>query len=135
MLRKDEKMKLIGSVPLFAGCSRNELREIASLSDEIVVPAGTVLAREGQSGKEFVIIVQGAADVRRRGRKLNTLRSGDFLGEIALVSGAPRTATVTTTMPTHALVLTVQAFRALMRHLPSMQIKVLEALAERLPTD
>jgi CRP-like cAMP-binding protein len=135
MLHKDEKMKLIGSVPLFAAASRNELREIASLADEILVPAGTVLAKEGQIGKEFVIIVQGSADVRRRGRKINSLRSGDFLGEIALVNGAPRTATVTTTQPTHALVLTAQAFRALLRHIPSMQLKVLQALAERLSTD
>jgi CRP/FNR family transcriptional regulator, cyclic AMP receptor protein len=135
MLHKDEKMRLISSAPLFAASSRNELREIAALADEILVPAGTVLAKEGQTGKEFVIIVQGAADVRRRGRKINTLRSGDFLGEIALLNGAPRTATVTTTQPTHALVLTAQAFRSLLRTIPSMQIKVLEALAKRLPTD
>ena len=100
-----------------------------------VVPGGTVLAKEGQSGKEFVVIVQGTADVRRRGRKVNTLRAGDFLGEIALLSGKPRSATVTTTQPTHALVLTGRDFRGLLRRLPSMQVKVLQALAERLPTD
>ncbi|MHB8469529.1 MAG: cyclic nucleotide-binding domain-containing protein [Gaiellaceae bacterium] len=135
MLRQAQKMKLIARVPLFAGSSRRELREIASLVDELLVPAGTVLAKEGQSGKEFVIIVQGAADVRRRDRKVNSLGSGDFLGEIALLSGQPRTATVTTTQPTHVLVLTAQAFRSLLRALPAMQLKVLDALAHRLPTD
>ena len=135
MLHKDAKMKLIASVPLFAGCSRRELREIASLADELLVPGGTVLAREGQSGKEFVVIVQGAADVRRRGRKVNTLRAGDFLGEIALLSGKPRSATVTTTQPTHALVLTGRDFRTILRKLPAMQVMVLQARAERLPTD
>ena len=112
MLGKDAKMELIRSVPLFEDCSRKELREIAAAADEVVVPAGYVLTKEGASGKELVVIVEGAAEVRRRGRKINELGSGDFLGEIALISGSPRTATVRTTQPTHALVLTGQAFRA-----------------------
>ena len=135
MLGKDAKMDLIRAVPLFEDCSRRELREIAAVADEVVVPAGYVLTKEGASGKELVVIVEGSADVRRRGRKINDLGSGDFLGEIALISGAPRTATVRTTQPTHALVLSGQAFRGLVKRIPSMQIKVLEALARRLPTD
>jgi CRP-like cAMP-binding protein len=135
MLGKDAKMDLICSVPLFEDCSRKELREIAAAADEVVVPAGYVLTKEGASGKELVVIVEGAAEVRRRGRKINELGSGDFLGEIALISGSPRTATVRTTQPTHALVLTGQAFRRLVKSIPSMQIKVLEALARRLPSD
>ena len=79
--------------------------------------------------------IDGAADVRRKGRKINTLASGDFLGEIALVSGQPRTATVRTTQPTHALLLTAPTFRSLMRRIPSIQLKVLEALARRLPDE
>ena len=84
MLGKDAKMELIRSVPLFEDCSRKELREIAAAVDEVVVPAGYVLTKEGASGKELVVIVEGAAEVRRRGRKINELGSGDFLGEIAL---------------------------------------------------
>jgi CRP-like cAMP-binding protein len=135
MLGKDAKMELIQSIPLFEDCSRRELREIAAVVDEVVVPAGYDLTREGATGKELVVIVEGAADVRRRGRKINSLGSGDFLGEIALISGEPRTATVRTTQPTHALVLTAQAFRSLIRRIPSMQQKVLEALARRLPDE
>jgi CRP-like cAMP-binding protein len=135
VLGKDAKMDLIRSVPLFEDCSRKELREIAAAVDEVVVPAGYVLTKEGASGKELVVIVEGAADVRRRGRKINELVSGDFLGEIALISGSPRTATVRTTVPTHALVLTGQAFRRLVKTIPSIQMKVLEALARRLPSD
>jgi len=135
MLRKDVKVELIKRVPLFADCSKNELRQIAETADEIDLPAGTMLTKEGASGKEFVVIVDGAAEVRRRGRKINELGSGDFLGEIALISGAPRTATVKTTEPTRALVLTAPAFRSLMRRVPSIQLKVLAALARRIPDD
>jgi CRP/FNR family cyclic AMP-dependent transcriptional regulator len=135
VLKKDKKIELIAGVPLFADCSRRELRELAEVIDEVVVPADYQLTREGAAGREFVIIIDGAADVTRRGRKVNTLAAGDFLGEIALVSGQPRTATVKTTQPTHALVLTAPAFRSLLRRLPSMQWKVLEALAARLPPE
>jgi CRP-like cAMP-binding protein len=135
MLAKDKKIDLLRSVPLFADCSRRELREIAEATDEVVVPAGTLLTKEGASGREFIVIVDGAASVHRRGHKVNELGSGDFLGEIALVSRGPRTATVRTTQPTHALVLTAPSFRALLRKTPSMQWKVLEALADRLPPE
>lgn len=135
MLGKDKKVDLIAQVPLFADCSRRELRELAETIDEVVVPADYHLTREGTAGREFVIIIDGAADVIRRGRKVNHLGAGDFLGEIALISGQPRTATVKTTQPTHALVLTAPAFRSLLRRLPSMQWKVLEALAARLPPE
>ncbi|MGD0713229.1 MAG: cyclic nucleotide-binding domain-containing protein [Gaiellaceae bacterium] len=135
MLQRNAKVELIKRVPLFAGCSKKELQEIAALADELALPEGRKLTSEGATGKEFVVIVQGAADVRRKGRKVNALRAGDFLGEIALITGAPRTATVTTTMPTRVLVITAQAFRSLLRRTPSLQLKVLEALAARLPEE
>ncbi len=135
MLRKDVKVEMISHVPLFATCSKTELRKIASLADEIDLPAGTRLTKEGASGKEFVVIVKGRVDVVRRGKKLRSLGNGDFLGEIALVTGTPRTATVTTTEPTRALVIAAPAFRTLLRNTPSMQLKVLDALASRLPPE
>jgi CRP/FNR family transcriptional regulator, cyclic AMP receptor protein len=135
VLRKDVKVEMISRVPLFATCSKTELRKIASLADEIDLPAGTRLTKEGASGKEFVVIVKGGADVVRRGKKLRSLGNGDFLGEIALVTGTPRTATVTTTEPTRALVIAAPAFRTLLRNTPSMQLKVLDALASRLPPE
>jgi CRP-like cAMP-binding protein len=135
VLRKDVKVEMISHVPLFAACSKTELRKIASLADEIDLPAGTRLTKEGASGKEFVVIVKGGADVLRHGKKLRSLGNGDFLGEIALVTGAPRTATVTTTEPTRALVIAAPAFRTLLRNTPSMQLKVLDALASRLPPE
>jgi CRP-like cAMP-binding protein len=135
VLRKNAKLELLKKVPLFSLCSKKELEEVALLADELDLPEGRNLATEGATGKEFVVIVEGGADVRRKGRKINTLGSGDFLGEIALIAGIPRTATVTTTEPSHVLVVTAQAFKQLLRDSPSIQLKVLEALAHRLPPE
>jgi CRP-like cAMP-binding protein len=135
VLRKNAKIELIGRVPLFERCSKRELAEIASLADELTLPAGRKLAAEGAQGHEFVVIVEGAAEVKRRGKVINRLGAGDMLGEIALVTGRRRTATVTTTEPSRVLVLTAPAFRALLRDQPALQLKVLDTLAERLPPE
>ena len=135
MLRKNAKIELIKRVPLFGGLSKRELDEVAAIADELAIDAGSELTHEGAAGHEFLVLVEGTADVRRKGRKVNTLRSGDFLGEIALITGVPRTATVTTTAPARMLVITARDFRSLLRRTPSIQLKVLEALASRLPDD
>jgi CRP/FNR family transcriptional regulator, cyclic AMP receptor protein len=135
VLRKNAKIELIKQVPLFARCSKRELEEIASLADELDIPADRNLTKEGAVGQEFVVLVSGAATVKRNGRTINRLSDGDFLGELALVTGRPRTATVTTTEPSRLLVITASAFRRLMRDTPSIQTKVLEAVASRLPED
>jgi CRP-like cAMP-binding protein len=135
VLRKNAKVELISRVPLFAGCSKRELGEIASLADELGVPAGRTLVVEGASGHEFIVLVEGAAAVKRRGRVVSRLGAGDFFGEIALVTGRARTATVTTTEESRLLVLTARAFRSLLRDLPSLQLKVLDAVAARLPEE
>jgi CRP-like cAMP-binding protein len=135
VLRKNAKLELIKGVPLFGGCSKRELEEIAAIADELSMAEGKELTREGATGHEFLVLIDGSADVRRRGRRINTLGAGDVLGEIALVTGAPRTATVKTTSPSRMLVITARDFRTLLRHMPSLQIKVLEALAARLPDE
>jgi CRP-like cAMP-binding protein len=122
-------------VPLFERCSKRELEEIASLADELDIPADRNLTKEGAIGHEFVVLVSGGATVKRNGRTINTLSDGDFLGELALVTGHPRTATVTTTEPSRLLVITAAAFRRLMRDTPSIQAKVLEAVVSRLPQE
>ena len=133
MLRRNQKIELLKHVPLFSDCSKRELQEIALVADEVDVPAGFMLTREGASGQELVVIVEGKADVSRRGRKINSVTNGDFVGEIAIVTEAPRTASVKTTEPTHALVVTRRDFRALMKRMPSIQLKVLDSLAARMP--
>jgi CRP/FNR family cyclic AMP-dependent transcriptional regulator len=135
VLRKDAKIDLIRRVPLFERCSKRELALVASVADEIDVTSGTTLTREGTNGREFVVLVDGTAEVTRSGRKINELGSGDFLGEIALVSKRPRTATVTTTSNARMLVVTDRAFGRLHEESPSLQAKVLQALADRLNAD
>jgi CRP/FNR family transcriptional regulator, cyclic AMP receptor protein len=130
-VHKDAKVKLISKVPLFANCSKRELQQIASVADQIELPAGKVLMRKGDRGREFFVLLDGKADVQATDRT-RTLKSGDFFGEIALVSDQPRTATVTTKTPVDALVITDRGFRDLMRRSPQIQLKVLQALADRL---
>ena len=130
-LHKNAKVELLKGVPLFARCSKKELAEIATIADEIDLPEGKQLTKEGGRGREFFVLLEGEADVRRKKRKVKTLGPGDFLGEIALVTKVPRTATVTTSTPVRALVVSEQNFRRLLERSPDVQIKVLEALAER----
>ena len=130
----DSKIEVIARVPLFSRCSKSELARIAQLADEIDLPAGRVLTKEGSLGREFLILLDGTADVRSDTRLMPSLGPGDFLGEIALVTDHLRTATVTTTTPVRALVITDRAFRQLLHDSPEIQTKVLEAVASRLAT-
>jgi CRP/FNR family transcriptional regulator, cyclic AMP receptor protein len=134
-VRKDRKRELIKAVPLFAHCSNKELDRLSSELDEIEMPSGKVLARQGEPGREFVVVVDGTAEVTRDGRRINLLGSGDFLGEIALISGGPRTATVTTTSDSDLLILTARSFARVTKEMPSVQASVLKALSERLAAD
>ena len=131
----NSKVELLGRVPLFAGLSRRDLQRIARIADEIDLREGKQLISEGSSGRQFFILLDGGADVRRKGRRLNTMGPGDFFGEIALLSDRLTTATVTTTEPSRALVITRTSFKSLLRDEPSVQLKVLQALADRVPAD
>ncbi len=131
-LGKNAKVELIKRAPLFAHCSKRELAEVASIADELDLPAGRALIREGERGREFFVLLEGEAEVTQDGKPIRTMKDGDFFGEIALVADAPRTATVTARTPVRVLVVTDRAFRSLLDHVPSIQLKVLKALAERL---
>ena len=128
----NQKIDLIRKVPLFARCSRAELKEIALLADEIDLHEGKEMTREGAPGREFFVLLDGPAAVKKNRRRVNTLGPGDFFGEIALVSREPRTATVIATSPVRALVITDRSFRRLLDDAPRVQTKVMEAMAQRL---
>ncbi len=134
-LGKNAKIDLLKRVPLFAGCTKSELREIALSSDEIDLPADKVLTREGQRGREFFVLVSGTARVTRDGKTVADLGPGDWFGEIALLTHSPRTATVTTTSPIQVLVLTDRAFKRVVESMPRIALKVLASVGQRLDHD
>ena len=94
-MARDEKLDLLHRIPLFSGVDRHGLERLGMLSDEIDVPADKVLMRQGEIGSDMMVIVSGTVAIDRDGERVNTLGAGDFFGEIALVDGGPRTATVT----------------------------------------
>ena len=130
-LHNDAKVELISRVPLFARCSKKELRMIANLADQIEWPEGKTLIKEGRLGSEFFILIEGTASVSQDGRKLRDLAAGEWAGEIALISDVPRTATVVATSPIRALVMTRGGFSQLMMDSPSIAAKVLAGLGDR----
>jgi CRP-like cAMP-binding protein len=132
----DTKVDALKRAPLFAQFSRHELEELAKVTEDLEFDQGKVLAREGEIGQEFFVIVDGEVTVERDGSELRTLGPADFFGEIALIwESARRTATVTAATPVRLFVLTRQAFRGLMAHHPDIERKVLEALENRLTAD
>ena len=134
-LRRDAKVELLKKVPLFSGCSKNELRELAKTADELDVREGTVLTREGKPGREFFVLIEGTARVTRNGKKIADLGPGDWVGEIALITNSPRTATVTTTSPVDLLAITDRRFHSVVETMPSIALKVLSSVGERLTRD
>ena len=134
-LRANAKVDLIRHTPLFEHCSRKDLAQIAQIADELDLPAGKQLIREGDRGREFFVVVSGDVEVERGGRKVGTLGPGSFFGEMALLSHAPRSATVTALTPLDVLVITDRAFVALLDRLPDIWLKVARALAERIHAD
>jgi len=131
-LHRDQKVDAIKAVPLFSKLSKKALQEVAGVADEIDLPEGKALTTEGERGREFFVLLDGQAEVRQGDKQIATLGKGDFLGEIALVTKLPRTATVTTTSPVRALVITDRDFMSLLKRSPDIGQSVLEALGERL---
>ena len=127
----DSKADALGRTPLFDGLSRGELQDLAKVTEDLEVDPGKVLCREGETAREFFVIVDGEVEVTKDGGRISTLSDGDFFGEIALIEDIPRTATVTATTPLRFFVLTRQAFWSLLERQPDVERKVLRALAKR----
>ena len=134
-LRADTRVDLLRGLPLFELCSKRDLRRIAALADEREIAAGTELIREGEPGSEFYVVVDGEVDVRRRGRRVARLGAGSYVGEIALLSRSPRTATVVATTPLRVLAISGRDFVALVDTLPELWLKVARTLADRVDAD
>ena len=122
----------LANVALFSDCSKRDLQTIARVVREIPHPAGTVIAREGEPGVGLFVLLDGTAEVSIGGRKKATLGPGEFFGEIALLDGGPRTATVTAKTDVQLLGLTEWVFRGLMSEHPTIALKTLQQMAGRL---
>lgn len=128
----DEKLKLLSKVPLLAGLDRKGLEEVGRLADEVDLPAGRVIAREGSSGDEFFVILEGTIRIDRDGKHLRDLAPGDFFGELSLLGRVARTASATCVTPCRLLVVGHREFHALLSKFPTIQAAVLEAVAKRI---
>ena len=129
----DTKIEVLKQVPLFDGLAKGELARVAQLADELEIPRGTALTIQGETGREFFVLVEGVAEVRENGNVVRTLTAGDFIGEIALLTRSKRTATVEAVVPSRILVLTDRAFRQLADWIPSFAARTWAATAERMP--
>ncbi len=128
----NEVAERLASVPLFTGCSKKELQTIARAVREIEHDVGTVIAAEGEPGAGLFVIDEGQADVTIGGKKVNHLAAGDFFGEMALLDGGPRTATVVGSTDVKLLALSEWVFKGLLSEHPSIALHALEAMASRL---
>jgi CRP/FNR family cyclic AMP-dependent transcriptional regulator len=128
----NELVTRLSSVPMFSGCTKKDLQAIAKTIREIDHPAGTVIATEGEPGAGLFVIDEGDCDVTIGGKRVNQLHAGDFFGEMALLDGGPRTATVTATTDIKLYALTEWVFRGLLVEHPTIAMRTLEAMASRL---
>ena len=126
------KTALLKNVQLFEGLSARQLQQIARLADEIDAPAGKVLARAGDTGREMFIIVDGQATVTTNQQRTLQLGKGDFFGEMSLLDGGPRSATVEATTPMHLLVIGQREFFELLAEAPLISKSIMRTLSQRL---
>jgi CRP/FNR family cyclic AMP-dependent transcriptional regulator len=129
--RASAKVELLRNVPLFSGLSAKELMSLSRLMDEIDLKPGTVIIREGNTGGEFFIVIEGTIEVKRKGRRLARLGPGDYLGEIALIDHGPRTATAMVETEARLLVLASREVHSMLASDPRIENKILRTLAAR----
>ena len=130
-INQDEKMRRLEEVPMFADCTRKQLRAVAAISKVVELPAGTVLTRTGEPGDAFFVIVDGSATVEVSPRKRSRLSPGAFFGEMSLLDGEPRSATVRAETAVRLLVIQRLNFQALLREVPDLLHKILVTLTRR----
>lgn len=130
--RSSQKTDLLKKVPMFGNLSQRHLREIGRHADQVKVEEGRVLAQQEKKGWEFIFIVDGKARVEKNGKIIRQLSEGDFFGEISLIDGEPRTATVTADTDMTLLIVNKASFDHLLDKVPGLQRKILIALCKYL---
>lgn len=130
-IRRDEKIEHLQKVPVFEGCSHRQLRALARITGVIDEPAGKVLTRAGEPGTEFFLIVDGTARAEVSAEKQVRLGPGDFFGEMSLLDGGPRSATVVAETPVRLLVIDRRNFFTLLTEIPRLSHTLLVTLSRR----
>jgi CRP-like cAMP-binding protein len=123
---------LVPHSPLFAGCTQQERRTLDQLGTRVVVGAGTTLTPEGQPGREFFVVERGEASCSVRGVPRAKFGRGDFFGEMALLDGGPRTATVMAETPMELVVFGIGEFHAMLDTSPGVRHRLLVEMSRRL---
>jgi CRP-like cAMP-binding protein len=127
-----QQIDLLGGVSLFSGCTQNELRAIAQLGSPINAEAGAVLTQQGKPGNEFFLVLEGTAACTIGQREVVQFTKGGYFGELALLHGGIRTADVIAVTPMELLVFDAREFRSMLMTTPSIGVKMLARLSERL---
>jgi CRP/FNR family cyclic AMP-dependent transcriptional regulator len=122
----------LARVPLFQGLSKQHLRRIGGLTTQLHQGEGEVIAREGATGNEFIIVLEGELEVRRGDAVVATMGPGDYVGEIALLHNRPRTATVVAKTPVVVEVIGRPEFAALLNDEPEVAQEIMATMAQRL---
>jgi CRP/FNR family cyclic AMP-dependent transcriptional regulator len=128
----DEHLQCLASVPVFSKCTKKQLQEIGEVATELILPAGKVLARQGDIGFEVFMLLDGTASVTRDGQHVATLTAGDVVGELAVLSGHPRNATVTAETELRILVVTHAGLDQLLDDIPGLAKHLLYEVSARL---
>jgi CRP/FNR family transcriptional regulator, cyclic AMP receptor protein len=129
---RDEKLEHLANVRLFAALNKKELALVGKAADVVDVPAGETIVTEGTVGHEFYLILDGTATVKRKGRKVASLKPGDYFGELSLLDHGPRSATITTDTPAELAVIGQREFLGVLDQVPSVSVKLLSTMAGRL---
>ena len=130
--RHSQKVDVLKSVPVLGTMSRRHLDLVARHADEVSVPAGRVLARQGGLCREFFVVLEGRARVEQSGKRIAAIGKGEMLGEMSLIDNKPRGATVIAETPMTLLVIESRSFGVLLDDVPELRKKVLVTLCERL---
>jgi CRP-like cAMP-binding protein len=129
---QDDKITRLEEVSLFDGCTRRQLKRVAKIAEVIEVPAGSMLARKGDTGNEFFVILDGTARVELSAKRQVRLGPGEHFGEMSLLDGGPRSATVIADTPLRLLVIKRRDFSSLLRDVPDVTQNILVTLSKRL---
>jgi CRP-like cAMP-binding protein len=129
--KQEDRIERLKEVPLFEGCSRRQLRSVARIARVFAVPADSVLTRAGEPGDEFFLIIDGTARVEVSPEKRVTLHPGAFFGEMSLLDGGPRSATVVADTPVRLLVIGRKHFAELLEEVPGLTHTLLTTLSKR----